>query len=58
MPALSLFSYLTYLDVCARVLRATLKDEFRASAIKRAETGLKAAVWKEGKQGEYSIIHL
>jgi ATP synthase epsilon subunit len=40
------------------VLRATLRDEFRAAAIKRAETGLRVATWKNGKQGEYSTVYL
>lgn len=47
-------SYLNYLDLCSRIVRASLKEEFRAAAAKRAEHGLKFALWSNGKQLELS----
>lgn len=43
-------SYLQYLELCSRVVRHSLKEEFRAAAIKRGEQGLKYGTWSEGKQ--------
>ena len=47
--------------MCSRILRNSLKDEFRAAAIKRGELGLKKAKWAEGKQTSsfsiYSMSH-
>ena len=51
-----LFSYLHYLDLCSRIVRASLKSEFKAAAMKRAEQGLKFSKWSEGKQSELSIL--
>lgn len=47
-------SYAQYLELCSRLLRNSLKDEFRSTAIKRGEVGLKKAKWVNGKQEEYS----
>ena len=55
LPDLS-FSYLHYLDLCSRIVRASLKAEFKAAAMKRAEQGLKFAKWSEGKQSELSTF--
>lgn len=48
-----LYSYAQYLEMCSRLLRNSLKDEFRAAAIKRGEVGLKKARWVNGKQEEF-----
>lgn len=48
-------SYLNYLDLCSRIVRASLKEEFRAAAAKRAEHGLKFSMWSQGKQLELSM---
>lgn len=50
-------SYYVYLDACAKIVRSCLKDEFRSSAVKLSEVGLKASKWASGKQGEYSIFY-
>ena len=42
--------YLQYLELCSRVVRHSLKEEFRAAAIKRGEQGLKYGSWTNGKQ--------
>lgn len=47
-------SYVQYLEMCSRIVRHSLKEEFKAAAIKRGEVGLKKASWEKGKQGEYS----
>lgn len=52
----SLSSYLHYLDLCSRIVRASLKPEFKAAAMKRAEEGLKFAKWSGGKQSELSNL--
>jgi hypothetical protein len=44
------------LDLCSRIVRASLKPEFKAAAMKRAELGLKFAKWSEGKQSELSTF--
>lgn len=49
-------SYVEYLEMCSRIVRHALKDEFRAAAIKRSEVGLKKARWSNGKQGEFSTL--
>lgn len=48
------YSYLQYLELCSRIVRSCLKEEFKAAAVKRGEEGLKFAKWSEGKQGESS----
>lgn len=44
------------MDLCSRIVRASLKPEFKAAAMKRAEMGLKFAKWSGGKQTELSIL--
>ena len=46
------FSYLQYVQICARTVRNALKEEQRLIAQKRDEQGLKYAKWEGGKQGE------
>jgi hypothetical protein len=48
--------YLQYLELCSRVVRHSLKEEFRAAAIKRGEQGLKYGAWSNGKQAPNSIL--
>ena len=52
------FSYLHYLDLCSRIVRASLKPEYKAAAMKRGELGLKFAKLTEGKQRDLSKIEL
>lgn len=47
-------SYLQYLEICSKALRACLKPDIAANAAKRGDSGLKYAVWENGKQGELS----
>ncbi|CAG8526527.1 6671_t:CDS:2 [Acaulospora morrowiae] len=49
-------SYLKYTQVCARVVRNSLKEEQRLVAQRRDEQGLKYAKWESGKQGELKPV--
>jgi len=49
-PILIIVRYLQYLELCSRIVRHSLKEEFRAAAIKRGEQGLKYGIWNNGKQ--------
>jgi hypothetical protein len=42
--------------MCSRIVRSSLKEPFKTTAIKRGEMGLKQSKWKEGKQGEMSTL--
>lgn len=45
-------TYVTFSNVAARVLRNSLKPEFRADAAKRADSHVKFTKWAEGKRVE------
>ncbi|KAI8975442.1 mitochondrial ATP synthase epsilon chain-domain-containing protein [Mycotypha africana] len=45
-------TYLQYANICARAVRNSLKDEFRAAAARRSQNGLKYAKWENGVQKE------
>lgn len=45
-------TYNKYLSVAARVVRRSLKDEFRVAAERRGNSELRSARWENGKQGE------
>ncbi len=47
-------SYLQYLELCSKAVRACLKPEIAANAAKRGDSTLKFSVWENGKQGELS----
>jgi F-type H+-transporting ATPase subunit epsilon len=47
-------SYLQYLTIAARTLRAGLKEEVRVVAVRRDDQQLKISRWAEGKGSEYS----
>ncbi|KXS21301.1 hypothetical protein M427DRAFT_51536 [Gonapodya prolifera JEL478] len=49
-------SYLQYANICARVLRSSVKDEFRAVMLRRQEQIVKSAKWDAGKMGENKFI--
>ncbi|KAF9585084.1 hypothetical protein BGW38_003948 [Lunasporangiospora selenospora] len=46
------FTYLQYVQVAARAVRNSLKEEARVVAVRRDQQGLKFAKWEAGKQGE------
>ena len=48
------YSYLKYVDLCSKALRACLKSELAVVASKRGESTLKYSVWENGKQGDLS----
>lgn len=43
------FSYVRYSNVAARMLRHSLKPEFKTEALKRDEASVKFTQWKDGK---------
>ncbi|KAI8976864.1 mitochondrial ATP synthase epsilon chain-domain-containing protein [Pilobolus umbonatus] len=49
-------SYLQYANICARAVRNSLKDEFRAAALRRNNNGLKFAKWESGVQKEQKFV--
>ncbi len=44
--------YLSYANVAAKTLRSVLKGDAKVQALKREDSTLKFALWKEGRQGE------
>ncbi|XP_059470341.1 protein stunted-like isoform X1 [Neocloeon triangulifer] len=42
-------NYVKYSSIAARVLRQSLKPQFRAEAAKREESSIKFQPWKDGK---------
>lgn len=45
-------SYLQYVNICARAVRNSLKDEARTVALKREANRLRFAKWENGVQKE------
>ncbi|KAA8913300.1 mitochondrial ATP synthase epsilon chain-domain-containing protein [Sphaerosporella brunnea] len=46
------FTYNKYLQIAARAIRKSLKEEARLKAEKRGPLELKYVKWENGKQGE------
>lgn len=51
----SLYSYLQYSAICARLLRQALKPEYKAKALKQEESSLKVSKWKNGEPGKSGV---
>jgi F-type H+-transporting ATPase subunit epsilon len=49
--------YLKYVEACSQALRFSMKDQFRAAALRRNENGLKVAKWDAGKQLDSSRFY-
>lgn len=53
-----LFSYINYSNIAARLLRRSLKKEFRVEAQKRDESHIKFTPWANGKPVRTLIIRI
>ena len=51
-----LYRFLEYIEICSKVVRNSMKDEFKSAAQKRNQVFLKVADWQQGIQGEIKII--
>ncbi|RDL38417.1 Uncharacterized protein BP5553_02757 [Venustampulla echinocandica] len=49
-------TYNKYLEVAARVVRRSLKDDIRLAAERRGQTELRFAKWTSGKQGDLTNV--
>ena len=55
-PGDVMLRFVEYLEICSKVVRNSLKDEFKSVACKRNEVFLKVADWKNGVPGEAKVI--
>lgn len=51
-------SYLRYANICADLMRAVLKEPFKAKAEQRSLISFRSALWHDGKQSPYQPTEL
>jgi F-type H+-transporting ATPase subunit epsilon len=51
-------SYLRYANICADLMRAVLKEPFKAKAEQRSLISFRSALWHDGKQAPYKPTEL
>lgn len=51
-------SYVQYANICAQITRNSVKEQFRAAALRRDGQSLRFAKWENGKQGTNGTLHL